>query len=77
MSHENETAQQWERAFWQALGELQTEAVKAKLKAVWGKKLDQTAAAVVDVMLQEWKSFHESDAARQSFMEKLKKSFEP
>jgi hypothetical protein len=77
MSHEDQTAAQWEKAFWRALLELQTDAVKAKIKAAWGKKIDQTASAVVDLMLQEWKAFHESDEARQSFREKLRKSFEP
>jgi hypothetical protein len=74
--HAEQTARQWERAFWHALGELQVDAVKEKLKAAWGPKIDQTASAVVEAMIADWKAFHDSESARSAFRERLKKSFE-
>ena len=69
--HLDETAGHYERAFFEALQELRTEAVKARIKTAFGKNIDATAKEVVDAMLKEWEDFQEREAERAA--EDLKK----
>jgi len=81
--HADHTAQMWEDAFWQALRELHVEAVKTKLKASWGPRIDAMAGAAVEAMKEEWEAFRQKEKADErvkkayeGFKEKIEKTFE-
>jgi hypothetical protein len=56
-NHLDQTAELWEKAFWQALHEARVELLKEEIKKVWGPSLTGTAAGVAASMHDEWKAF--------------------
>src|SRR6185295_8446192 len=64
--HLDETAREWQEAFFQALHEVRVEALKSKIKSAWGKNIDGTAKEVLAAMFAEWKEFQKEQEAKKT-----------
>jgi hypothetical protein len=53
--HLDQTVGLWKQAFFEALQEVRVELLKARIKAACGRNMEETAKAVFDSMLKEWK----------------------
>ena len=59
--HLDQTAREWEEAFFEALHEVRRDALKARIKAAWGKNIDATPKEVVAAMFADWQEFHKRE----------------
>ena len=68
--HLEETAREWEEAFYQALHEVRVEALKAGIKAAWGKNIAATSKDVIAAMFAEWKEFQKEQETKKAEVKK-------
>jgi hypothetical protein len=61
----------WEAAFFQAMKELQVEAIKAKMQKTFGPKMDKAADAIIESMGVKWQAMLAQSKAKDDFREKL------
>lgn len=62
---------QWQGTFCSALGEVQKDILKEKIRKAWGPKLDKAADAVLEAAEAEWNAMLSKGKAKMTLKEKM------
>ena len=66
----------WKGSFFEAMKEVQTEILKAKIQKAWGPKMEKAADAVLEAMGTKWQSMLAESQAKTTLRSKLQSIFQ-
>ncbi len=66
----------WNSSFFKAMGEVQVDVLKEKIRATWGTVIDKEADAIVEAMGTHWQSTLAQAKAQCDLRENIKKIYE-
>jgi hypothetical protein len=66
----------WNKSFFRAMGEVQVDVLKEKIRSTWGKVIDKEADAIVAAMGTQWQSILAQAKAQCDLRENIKKIYE-
>ncbi len=69
------SAKMGNKAFFQAMHEVQVESLKEKIKGAWGDKIDQKSDAIVKALGTHWHSMLEQAKAQKELREEIQKIY--
>ena len=61
----------WTSSFFEAMRQLQVEALKGKIQKAWGAKMDKAADGVVETMGAQWQAMVAQAKAKSDFKQRL------
>ena len=71
-----QSARMWQKAFFQAMKEAQTDILKEKIRKQWGSFMDKEADAIITAMGVHWQSMLAQAKAQGDLRETLRGIFE-
>ncbi len=66
----------WNTSFFKAMGEVQVDVLKEKIRSTWGAVIDKEADAIIEAMGTHWQSILAQAKAQYDLREKIKKIYE-
>ncbi len=66
----------WNSSFFKAMGEVQVDVLKEKIRSTWGSVIDKEADAIVQAMGTHWQSILAQAKAQCDLRENIKKVYE-
>ena len=69
------SAKMGNKAFFQAMHEVQVESLKQRIKGAWGEKIDQKSDAIVKALGRHWHSMLEQAKAQKELREEIQKIY--